>query len=106
MEMSFRTVFDTPKYMDEAEPTGEKWETEAFEDFCDTYRTQIEFLLASRQSTKKHIGMKSFTEDRWETHISKIRTVEDDVYYHAETYVYKDWNVNLRTMWHKFWFSL
>jgi hypothetical protein len=106
MEMSFRTVFDTPKYMDEVEPTGEKWESEAFESFCDTHKTQIEFLVEARQSTKQLIEEKSFTEDRWETHISKIRTVEDDVYYHAETYVYKDWSINLRTMWHKFWYSL
>ncbi len=106
MEMSFRNVFDTPKYMDEAEPTGEKWEAEAFDDFCDTYKTEIEFLVEARQSTKKLMEEKSFTEDRWEELITKICTVRDDVYYHAETYVYKDWNVNLRTMWHKFWYSL
>ena len=106
MEMSFRTVFDTPKYMDEVEPTGEKWETEAFEGFCDTYKTQIEFLVEARQSTKTLMEDKSFTEDRWATLISKIRTVEDDLYYHAETYSYKDWDVDLCNMWHKFWYSI
>ena len=43
--MSFRTVFDTPAYMDEPEPSGEKWELEAFDDFCDRYKTEIEFWL-------------------------------------------------------------
>jgi hypothetical protein len=106
MSLSFRDVFDTPKYMDEPEPTGAKWEAEAFESFCDRYKTEIEFLVEARQSTKTLMEDKSFTEDRWATLISKIRTVEDEVYYHAETYVYQDWDVDLCNMWHKFWYSL
>ena len=43
----------TPSYMDEEEPTGEKWETEAFENFCDIYTNEIDFLIEAKQSTKK-----------------------------------------------------
>jgi hypothetical protein len=105
MNMSFRTVFDTPAYMDEPEPSGEKWELEAFDDFCDRYKTEIEFLVEAKQGTKKFIKDKSFTEDKWTTLISKIRNVEEEVYYHAETYTYKGWDIDLCNMWHKFWYS-
>lgn len=104
--MSFRTVFDTPKYMDEPEPTGKKWMLDAFESFCTRYKIEIEFLVEARQSNKKLIEEESFTEKKWEDLITKIRKVEDDIYYYAETYTYKGWDVNLCTEWHKFWYSV
>ena len=106
MNMSFRTVFDTPAYMDEPEPTGEKWKLEAFESFCDKYSTQIEFLVEAKQSTKKLMEESSFTEKKWSDLIAKIRKVEDDIYYYAETYSYDGWDVDLCIEWHKFWYSL
>ena len=106
MNMSFRTVFDTPAYMDEPEPTGEKWTLDAFESFCDKYNTQIEFLVEAKQSTKKLIEEESFTEKKWNDLITKIRKVEDDIYYYAETYSYDGWDVDLCIEWHKFWYSL
>jgi len=106
MNMSFRTVFDTPKYMDEAEPTSDKWKMEALESFLNTYETQIEFLVEAKQSTKKLIEEESFTEKKWNDLITKIRKVEDDIYYYAETYTYKGWDIDLCIEWHKFWYAV
>jgi hypothetical protein len=96
----------TPAYMDEVEPTGIKWETEAFESFCDIYKNEIDFLIEAKQSTKKLMEEESFTEKKWTDLITKIRKVEEEVYYHAETFSYKDWDVDLCIMWHKFWYSI
>jgi len=106
MKMSFREVFDTPTYMDEPEPTGDKWRMEAFESFLDTHETKIEFLIESKESTKKLIDEKSFTEEKWANLITKIRKIEDDIYYYAETFSYKGWDIDLCNDWHKFWYAL
>ncbi len=106
MEMSFRNVFDVPTHWDEVEPTGDKWVLEAFESFLNTYESEIEFLIESKQSTKKLVDEKSFTEKKWADLITKTRKVEDDIYYFAETYSYKGWDIDLCNEWHKFWYAL
>ncbi len=47
-----------------------------------------------------------FTEVKWSELIKKVRTLEDEIYYHAETYQYEGWDIDLCNMWHKFWYSI
>ena len=77
-----------------------------FESFCDIYKNEIDFLIEAKQSTKKLMEEESFTDKKWTDLITKIRKVEEEVYYHAETFSYKDWDVDLCIMWHKFWYSI
>jgi len=96
----------TPSYMDAVEPTGIKWETEAFESFCDLNKVQIDYLITAKQDTAKLMADELFTEVKWSELIKKVRTLEDEIYYHAETYQYEGWDIDLCNMWHKFWYSI
>ena len=94
----------TPSYIDEVEPVD--LEEKAFDDFCNKYDIAISFLIEARQETRERIKDTKFTEREWDKLIIKVRKLEEELNYHAETYEFDGWDVDLTIIWHKFYYSV